>query len=163
MKNSTLCYIENNDKYLMLLRNKKKVDVNKGKWIGVGGKFEETEMPEECLVREVAEETGLILTSYKLRGIVTFVSDEWESECMFLYTADGFTDLDGNQILPDKVCETDCVEGELSWVEKDKIFELNLWEGDREFMKLLIDNAPFFSAKYEYKGDELVNSVLNFI
>ena len=150
MNFTTLCYIEKENKYLMLHRTSKKKDGNKDKWIGVGGHFEKGESPEECLLREVKEETGLELTSYQFRGIVTFISDEWPDEYMCLYTADMYTGDIGN-----------CDEGELVWVEKGKIMDLNIWEGDKIFLKLLTENQPFFSLKLEYKGDKLVNTVLN--
>ncbi len=150
MNFTTLCYIEKENKYLMLHRTSKKKDGNKDKWIGVGGHFEKGESPEECLLREVKEETGLELTSYQFRGIVTFISDEWPDEYMCLYTADRYTGDIGN-----------CDEGELVWVEKGKIMDLNIWEGDKIFLKLLMENQPFFSLKLEYKGDKLVNTVLN--
>ena len=150
MNFTTLCYIEKENKYLMLHRTSKKKDGNKDKWIGVGGHFEKGESPEDCLLREVKEETGLELTSYQFRGIVTFISDEWPDEYMCLYTADRYTGDIGN-----------CDEGELVWVEKGKIMDLNIWEGDRIFLKLLTENQPFFSLKLEYKGDKLVNTVLN--
>ena len=150
MNFTTLCYIEKGNKYLMLHRISKKKDGNKDKWIGVGGHFEKGESPEECLLREVKEETGLELTSYQFRGIVTFISDEWPDEYMCLYTADRYTGDIGN-----------CDEGELVWVEKEKIMDLNIWEGDKIFLKLLMENQPFFSLKLEYKGDKLVNTVLN--
>lgn len=134
----------------MLHRISKKKDGNKDKWIGVGGHFEKGESPEECLLREVKEETGLELTSYQFRGIVTFISDEWPDEYMCLYTADRYTGDIGN-----------CDEGELVWVEKEKIMDLNIWEGDKIFLKLLMENQPFFSLKLEYKGDKLINTVLN--
>ncbi len=149
MNFTTLCYIEKENKYLMLHRTSKKKDGNKDKWIGVGGHFEKGESPEECLLREVKEETGLELTSYQFRGIVTFISDEWPDEYMCLYTADRYTGDIGN-----------CDEGELVWVEKEKIMDLNIWEGDKIFLKLLMENQPFFSLKLEYKGDKLVNTVL---
>ena len=150
MNFTTLCYIEKENKYLMLHRTSKKKDGNKDKWIGVGGHFEKGESPEECLLREVKEETGLELTSYQFRGIVTFISDEWPDEYMCLYTADRYTGDIGN-----------CDEGELVWVEKGKIMDLNISEGDKIFLKLLTENQPFFSLKLEYKGDKLVNTVLN--
>ena len=150
MNFTTLCYIEKENKYLMLHRTSKKKDGNKDKWIGVGGHFEKGESPEECLLREVKEETGLELTSYQFRGIVTFISDEWPDEYMCLYTADRYTGDIGN-----------CDEGELVWVEKGKIMDLNIWEGDKIFLKLLTENQPFFSLKLEYKGDKLVNTLLN--
>ena len=149
MKNTTLCYVEQDGKYLMLLRNKKKQDENAGKWIGVGGKFEEGESPQDCLLREVQEETGLHLTQYRFRGIVTFVSDRYETEYMHLFTAHGF---EGEL--------TACDEGELRWVEKDEVLSLPLWEGDREFLRLLREDVPFFSLKLVYQGDKLVSSKL---
>ena len=150
MKNSTLCYLEKDGAYLMLHRVKKEHDCNKGKWIGGGGKFEDGETPEECARREIAEETGLITGRLRFRGIVTFVSDEWETEYMHLFTSDDFTgDL------------TDCDEGVLEWVPKDRLGELNLWQGDAIFLCLIEQDAPFFSLKLSYKGDELVLAVLN--
>lgn len=146
MKNTTLCYIEKDDCYLMLLRNKKKVDENKGKWIGVGGHFEEGETPEECVIREVYEETGLTLTDYRFRGIVTFVSEEWGTDYMHLFTASGFS----GEL-------KECDEGELRWIPKSEIMNLNLWEGDREFLKMLFDNEAFFSMKLSYVGDNLTD------
>lgn len=144
---TTLCYIEKDDKYLMLHRTKKEVDINKDKWIGVGGKFEENESPEECLLREVKEETGFTLTDYQLRGIVTFISDQWVNESMYLFTATGFT---GEM--------TQCEEGELVWVEKDKLFDLHLWEGDKIFLDLLQKESGFFTLKLVYHGDDLIES-----
>lgn len=146
MENTTLCYIEKDGKYLMLLRNKKAVDINKNKWIGVGGKFEEGESPEECLLREVKEETGLTLLDYELRGIVTFVSDEWGCEYMYLFTADQF---EGELM--------ECNEGELRWIPKSEVLKLNIWEGDRSFLSLLAEESPFFTMKLCYRGDELVD------
>lgn len=153
---TTLCYIEKDEKYLMLHRVKKENDLNKDKWIGVGGKFEENETPEECLLREVKEETGLTLTSYCLRGVITFISDEWGSEYMFLYTADGYE----GQLREDKM--QDCAEGVLTWVPKAEIENLNLWEGDRIFFRLLDTEERFFSLKLRYKGDELVETNCEF-
>lgn len=147
---TTLCYIEKDDSYLMLHRVSKKNDVNKDKWIGVGGHFEYGESPEECLVREVFEETGLILTSYRFRGFVTFTQEGYGTEYMCLYTADGFR---GNL----KKCD----EGILEWVKKEELTQLNLWQGDLIFLKLLRENAPFFSLKLGYKGDELAEAVLD--
>lgn len=148
-KLTTLCYIEQDNCYLMLHRIRKKNDANEGKWIGVGGHFEEGESPEECLVREVYEETGLKLTSYRLRGIITFVSDAWGSEYMHLYTADGF---EGDLAEAMKNCN----EGVLKWIPKKDIFNLALWEGDKIFLKLLLEKENIFSLKLEYRGDKLV-------
>ncbi|MDY4166633.1 MULTISPECIES: 8-oxo-dGTP diphosphatase [Eubacteriales] len=150
MKNTTLCYIEQNGCYLMLHRVKKHQDPNAGKWIGVGGKFEENESPDECLVREVKEETGLTLTRWRCRGIVTFVSDEWPTEYMHLFTADGFE----GQL-------ADCDEGELAWVKKEDVPALRLWEGDRVFLELLTKEEPFFLLKLIYRGEALAGAVLN--
>lgn len=150
MKNTTLCYIEQNGCYLMLHRVKKHQDPNAGKWIGVGGKFEENESPDECLVREVKEETGLTLTRWRCRGIVTFVSDEWPTEYMHLFTADGFV----GQL-------ADCDEGELAWVKKEDVPALRLWEGDRVFLELLTKEEPFFLLKLIYRGEALAGAVLN--
>lgn len=148
---STLCYIERDGKYLMLHRTVKKNDVNKDKWIGVGGHFERDESPEECLEREVREETGLVLTSYRFRGIVTFVSGGGVTEYMSLFTADGF---EGEQ--------TECDEGHLEWVDKEEVLKLNLWEGDKIFFRLLNEEEPFFSLKMVYDGgDRLVSASLN--
>lgn len=151
---TTLCYIEKDDKYLMLHRVKKENDLNKDKWIGVGGKFEEGETPEECLLREVKEETGLTLTSYKFRGIITFLSDEWGCEYMHLFTADEY---EGE--LPEERMR-ECDEGELVWVPKSEIENLHLWEGDKIFLRFLEEREEFFSLKLRYEGDTLVESVL---
>lgn len=150
MKNTTLCYIERDGRYLMLHRVKKENDLNRDKWIGLGGKFEENESPEECMLREVWEESSLSLSSWRCRGIVTFVSDSWEGEQMFLFTADGF----------DGVVK-DCDEGDLEWIDKSTLLKLNLWEGDRIFLRLLDENAPFFLLKLRYEGDVLVYASLN--
>lgn len=151
---TTLCYIEKDDKYLMLHRVKKENDLNKDKWIGVGGKFEEGETPEECLLREVKEETGLTLTSYKFRGIITFLSDEWGCEYMHLFTADEYQ----GELPEERMRE--CDEGELVWVPKSEIENLHLWEGDKIFLRLLEEREEFFSLKLRYEGDTLVESVL---
>lgn len=147
MKLTTLCYIEQDDKYLMLHRIKKENDLNHDKWIGVGGKFEENETPEECLLREVKEETGLTLLKYRARGILTFLSNEWETEYIHLYTA---TDFEGTL--------TDCDEGELVWVPKTEIENLRLWEGDKLFLRLLVECEDFFSMKLRYEGDTLAET-----
>lgn len=148
MQNTTLCYIEHDNKYLMLHRTKKENDLNEGKWIGVGGKFEQDETPEECLLREVKEETGLTLTKYRLRAVITFLSDKWETEYMYLFTANAFTGI-----------LTDCNEGELEWIDKEKVPELNIWEGDQIFLQKLLADEDFFTLKVVYEGDKLVESI----
>ena len=150
MLQTTLCYIEKQDSYLLLHRVSKKNDMNKDKWIGIGGKFEDKESPEDCLLREAREETGLTLTSYRLRGIVTFVSNEYPTEYMFLYTADEYEGEIG-----------ECKEGTLEWVKKKDMYGLNLWEGDKIFLKLLEEKYPFFSLKLSYEGDQLAEAVLD--
>ena len=152
MKNlSTLCYLQRDGAYLMLHRTVKKNDVNKDKWIGVGGHFEEGESPEECLLREVKEETGYTLTSFRFRGLVTFLSGDGGTEYMSLFTADGF---EGEPI--------PCDEGVLEWVPREKIPELNIWEGDKIFFRLLAEEIPFFSLKLVYDGQGgLVEAQLN--
>ena len=150
-KMSTLCYISRDDVVLMLHRTVKKNDINHDKWIGVGGHFEHGESPEDCVLREVREETGYTLTSYKFRGIVTFVYGEDTVEYMHLYTADGFQ---GEPV--------ECDEGVLEWVSRNKIMDLELWEGDRIFLKLLEDGEDFFSLKLVYNTDDgLEQAVLN--
>lgn len=150
MRFTTLCYIEREDAYLMLHRITKKNDENQDKWIGVGGHFEAGESPEECLLREVKEETGLTLTEYRFRGLVTFVSDQWGTEYMCLYTATGY---EGDI--------TECSEGKLEWVPKKEVDQLNIWEGDKVFFRLLNEGYPFFSLKLEYRGDCLERVVLD--
>ncbi len=148
---STLCYIENeHGEYLMLHRVKKENDANHDKWIGIGGKFEDGESPEECVLRETREETGLMLTDYRYRGLVTFVSDRWETEYMHLFTA---TAWQGEV--------RTCDEGVLEWIGKDELAALPQWEGDRIFLRLLRQNAPFFSLKLRYDGEKLVQAVLD--
>lgn len=147
---TTLCYVEKEDAYLMMHRISKKNDVNKDKWIGIGGHFEEGESPEECMLREALEETGLTLTSYRFRGIVTFTQEGYGTEYMCLYTADGFTGT-----------LKECDEGTLEWVQKSKLPELELWTGDLIFFKLLWDDATFFSLKLTYEGDNLTEAVLD--
>ncbi len=150
MQNTTLCYIRQNGSYLMLHRVKKKNDANHDKWIGVGGKFLENESPDECLLREVLEETGLTLTEYRCRGVVTFVSDEAPGELMYLFTADAFCGA----------LHT-CSEGDLQWVPQEQLRSLPLWEGDHLFLELLAADAPFFLLKLCYRGDRLASAVLN--
>jgi len=147
---TTLCYIENNGKYLMMHRVKKENDINKDKWVGIGGHFEADESPEECLLREAKEETGLTLLSWQLRGIVTFICDRQQTEYMFLYTSDGY-----NGEL------SECSEGNLKWIEKSQVYELPLWEGDKIFFRLLEEEQPFFSLKLKYEGDILVQACLD--
>ena len=148
---STLCYIQKDGQTLMLHRVKKAHDLNEGKWVGIGGKFEAGESPEECLLREVKEETGLTLTSYRFRGIVTFANDTWpETEYMHLFTADGF-EGEGK----------DCDEGVLRWIPDEEIPFLPQWEGDAVFFRLIRENEPFFSLKLNYHGDRLTGAVLN--
>ena len=150
MINTTLCYIEKDNKNLMLHRTKKENDINKDKWIGIGGKFEEGESPEECLIREVKEETGLTLNSFNLRCIVTYESTNYETEYMYVFTSDDFS---GEVI--------ECNEGKLQWVEKNKIFDLKIWEGDKIFLEKIQKSNKFFTAKFCYDGDKLVKYELN--
>lgn len=150
MIQSTLCYILRGDDVLMLHRVKKKNDINKDKWIGIGGKFEPEESPDECLLREAAEETGLTLTQWKCRGILTFLNDCCEGEYIYLFTADGFT----GQL-------KECDEGDLQWVSRDFLDQLPQWEGDRIFLRLLWQDVPFFLLTLRYHGDTLTEAILN--
>ena len=150
MVNTTLCHIMQGTKCLMLHRIKKENDLNQDKWIGVGGKFEDKESPEDCLLREVREETGLTLTRWKYCGVVTFVSDRWPTEYMHLFTADGFT----GEL-------KECSEGVLEWLEWDELTRIPHWEGDEIFLRLIEQDAPFFSLKVCYEGDRLVSAALN--
>lgn len=150
MINSSLCYVYRGDEVLMLHRTKKKNDINGGKWIGLGGRFEEGESPEECMLREVKEETGLTLTSWRYRGIVTFANDRYETEYMHLFTADAFT---GEQ--------RECDEGDAVWIRREELPALPQWEGDRIFLRLLEEGEPFFSLKLSYSGDRLLGAALN--
>ena len=133
MVNSTLCYIEKDGKYLMLHRVKKENDVNK-------------ESPEECILREAREETGLTLNSIKLRAVVTFTSKQYETDYMYLFTSDDFS----GEII-------ECNEGNLEWIDKEELIKLNIWEGDKIFLNKIKENCPFFTLKLEYDGDKLVN------
>ena len=153
MLNTTLCYLENDrGEYLMLHRVKKQHDVNQDKWIGVGGKFEENESPDECLLREVREETGLTLTDYRFRGVVTFLTDGgWEGEYMYLFTARRW----------EGELDSACGEGELEWVAKDQVPRLPIWEGDKIFLELLAREHPVFLLTLEYAGDRLIRAVLD--
>lgn len=151
--NTTLCYIEKDGKYLMLHRIKKEKDLNRDKWVGVGGKFEDEESPVDCLLREVREETGLILNSFDYRGIVSFISDSWpETEYMHLFTSNDFS----GEV-------KDCDEGELVWIDKHRVPELPIWEGDKTFLKLLLEDSAFFSLKLKYIGNELVFSKVDYL
>lgn len=150
MINSTLIYVERDGQYLMLHRVKKKNDINQDKWIGIGGKLEENESPEEGARREALEETGLTLNALRYRGVVTFVSDKCEGEYMHLFTCDAFS---GNLI--------ECDEGDLMWIDKSRLCELTLWQGDKIFLKLISGDGPFFSLKLCYEGDCLTRAALN--
>ncbi len=150
MINTSLCYIEKNGKYLLLHRIKKENDLNRDKWVGIGGKFEDKESPEDCVIREALEETGLTLKKPLYRGIVTFVSDKYETEWMHLFTC---SDFEG------KIKE--CDEGVLEWIDKKALYSLPIWEGDKIFLELLEEDVPFFSLKLCYIGDDLVEAVLN--
>ena len=149
-RNTTLCHLEHDGSYLMLHRIKKENDENHDKWIGIGGKFEPGESPEDCAVREVREETGLTLQTWEYRGIVTFVSDEWGTEYMHLFWSDDFSG---------EICT--CEEGVLEWIDKRELLTKNIWEGDKIFLHLLDERVPFFSLKLTYHGDRLVEAVLN--
>lgn len=147
MVKTTLCYIEKDDCYLMLYRNKKHNDPNAGKWVGVGGKFEEGENADECLVREVREELGVRLTEFKFRGLIHFMSDIWDDEDMYLYSGYSY----------EGIINEDCNEGELAWIKIDDVMSLNLWEGDRCFLELLTEEASCFEMTLKYEGDNLIS------
>jgi 8-oxo-dGTP diphosphatase len=150
MRNTTLCYITRGDDVLMLHRVKKKNDINKDKWIGIGGKFEKDESPDECLLREAKEETGLTLTSWRCRGVVTFLNTQCEGEYMYLFTADGY---EGSL--------KECDEGDLQWVSREFLYSLPMWEGDKIFLDLLWQDAPFFLLTLRYDGDRLEEAILD--
>ena len=150
MRNTTLCYILRGSDVLMLHRVKKQNDINKDKWIGIGGKFEPEESPDECLLREAKEETGLTLTAWRCRGVVTFLNEGEDGEYMYLFTADGF---EGEL--------TECDEGELEWVSREFLGSLPMWEGDKVFLNLLWQDAPFFLLTLRYRQDTLVEAILN--
>lgn len=150
MKMTTLCYLERDGRYLMLHRTKKVNDENRDKWIGVGGKFEDGESPEDCMRREIFEETGLTVTKFRYRGIVTFVSDRWECEYMHLFTCTDWTGV-----------QKECDEGELAWIDQRALYDLTLWQGDRIFLELIRTDTPFFSLKLTYQGEALVGAELN--
>ena len=151
MINTTLCYITRGDQVLMLHRTKKENDLNKDKWIGIGGKFEPNESPDDCLLREVFEETGLTLNSWKCHGVITFLTDgQWEGEYMYLFSSDDFSGT-----------LKDCDEGDLQWVSRDFLDQLPKWEGDRIFLDLMWRDVPFFLLKLRYSGDRLTEAVLD--
>ena len=150
MKSTTLCYITRGTDVLMLHRTKKEKDMNRDKWLGIGGKLEENESPDACLLREALEETGLTLTSYQCRGVVTFLSDCWEGEYMYLFTADGFTGT-----------LKECDEGDLQWISRDFLDALPKWEGDQIFLDLLWQDAPFFLLTLRYEGETLAEAILD--
>lgn len=150
MKQTTLCYIDNGTQFLLLHRVKKQNDASHDKWIGVGGKCEADESPDECMVREVREETGFDVEKWHYRGIVTFISDVWPCEYMHLFTISQWS---GEEVV--------CDEGDLQWVDKARLSDYPTWEGDRIFLKLILDDEPFFSLKLTYKGDDLVAAKLN--
>ena len=150
MHNSTLCYITRGNDVLMLHRVKKKNDINKDKWIGIGGKFEKDESPDECILREAMEETGLTLTDWQCRGVVTFLNTDSDGEYMYLFTADGFE----GQL-------KECDEGDLQWVSREFLYSLPMWEGDKIFLDLLWQDAPFFLLTLRYDGDQLLEAILN--
>ena len=146
MYNTSLIYLENeNGEYLMLHRVKKKNDINHDKWIGVGGGFEEGESPEDCALQETWEETGLTMTDYRFRGIVTFDCEGQETSLMHLFTATAWT---GELI--------ECNEGNLEWIPKEKIYDLPIWEGDKIFFRLLEEDRPFFSLKLSYDANDIL-------
>ena len=151
MKNTTLCYIERDDEYLMLHRTKKENDINKDKWLGIGGNFESGESPFECARREIKEETNLDAKKLNYRGIVTFVSNEYGTEYMHLFTCKDFC----GEI-------SDCNEGELCWIKKSNIKNLPIWEGDKIFFKLLDEENRFFSLKLTYSGERLAEYQIEF-
>lgn len=150
MKQTTQCYLERDGQYLMLHRTKKENDENKDKWIGVGGKFEEGESPEDCMMREVREETGFSVSQWRYCGIVTFVSDVWPAEQMHIFVC---TEWNGVQIV--------CDEGDLEWIEKQRLLDLTMWEGDKVFLRLIDEKRPFFSLKLCYEGETLKKAVLD--
>lgn len=150
MKQTTQCYLERDGQYLMLHRTKKENDENKDKWIGVGGKFEEGESPEDCMMREVREETGFSVSQWRYCGIVTFVSDVWPAEQMHIFVC---TEWNGEEIV--------CDEGDLEWIEKQRLLDLTMWEGDKVFLRLIDENRPFFSLKLCYEGETLKKAILN--
>ena len=149
-KNTSLCYIEKDGAYLMMHRVKKQNDINKDKWVGIGGKFESGETPFECAYREIKEETGVTPKNLKYRGLVTFTSNLFGTEYMHLFTAD---DYEGK-------LDNDCNEGILEWVKKEDLYSLPVWEGDKIFFRLLETESSFFSLKLVYDGDKLISSTL---
>ena len=151
MKNTSLCYIEKDGAYLMMHRVKKENDINRDKYVGIGGKFENGESPFDCALREIKEETGVSPLGLKYRGLVTFVSDKYGTEYMHLFTANGY----------DGELKTDCNEGNLVWIKKESVYSLPVWEGDKIFFRLLEKEEKFFSLKLVYQGDKLISHELN--
>ena len=160
MKKATLCYIRREGpagrEYLMLFRNKKKDDPNEGKWIGVGGKFETDETPDECMLREVFEETGLVPESYHFCGVIHFISDTWEDEDMYLYRAE--IGAGGGSGIADAQSAAACAEGELRWIPEEQVMDLPMWEGDRLFLKPLMEGEEKISMTLHYEGDTLIEA-----
>lgn len=146
---TTLCYIRKDGKYLMLYRNKKENDLNEGKWIGIGGKFEKGESADACMKREVFEETGLTVTDFKYYGVIRFYSDKWDTELMYLYTVDGF----------EGEAKTECDEGILKWIPEEELLNLPTWEGDKEFLKPMIEGKESINMSLYYEGDKLVKVI----
>ncbi|MCR4961807.1 MAG: 8-oxo-dGTP diphosphatase [Lachnospiraceae bacterium] len=149
MRDTTLCYIIKDQKVLMLFRNKKENDLNEGKWVGPGGKTEPGETPEECMKREVFEETGLVVTKYRLHGIIKFISDKWEDENMYLFSATEFTGT----------LREECPEGELEWIPVDRVPDLPMWSGDIYFLKPLLSGEETINLTLRYKDDTLAEVI----
>lgn len=148
-KNTTLCYIHHDSQWLMLYRNKKRLDPNAGKWIGVGGKLEEGETPQECVVREVMEETGIQLNSFVFHGVIEFINDQWDDEDMYLFSSDDFTQTDSEGMLQR------CNEGTLRWIPQEEMFSLPMWEGDKAFLQPLLEGQKEISFRLIYEGGNL--------
>lgn len=148
---STQCYLEQDNRWLMLHRTQKENDANKGKWIAAGGKLENSESIDECAIREVLEETGMRMNTFTKRAVIEFISDIYEDEQMHIYTCDDF----------EKICKPISDEGDFAWIPISEVFNLNLWEGDRIFLKLLIEQRAYFEMRLEYTGDILTKAVLD--
>lgn len=158
MKKTTLCYIENNGSWLMLYRNRKPEDPNEGKWLGIGGKIEPGETPDECNAREVMEETGLIIRSASFCGVIEFRADMYEDEDMYLYYSDDVIpcDPDSAEIFrtTGTVALPECDEGELKWIPENQLMQLPMWEGDRAFLKELLDGKRHIYMTLSYEGEK---------